>query len=62
MDIKQLRQQGWHADTPFGYPAYVVPFEDVQDFIVKLKLDFEERLSNAVNDAYDEGYLNGYDR
>lgn len=36
-----------------------VMYDDMQDLIVKMKLDFEERLANAVNDSYDEGYLNG---
>lgn len=35
-------------------------FEDVQDYIVKLKLQFEERLTNAVCEAYDDGYLSAF--
>lgn len=61
-DIEELRNEGWWADNLTGGCDFVVPFPDVQEYIIKLKLDFEKRLANAVNDAYDEGYLNGCDR
>lgn len=41
--------------------AFVL-YEDMHEYIVKLKLKFEERLSNAVNDAYDQGYVDGVNK
>lgn len=58
IDIEELRNEGWWADDG-RTGCFVVPFEDVQDYIIKLKLQFEERLANAVNEAYDEGYNGG---
>lgn len=60
MDIETLRNEGWWATTTQGDKEFVVGFKEVQEYIVKLKLEFEERLANAVNDAYDEGYAEGY--
>lgn len=58
MNIEDLRSEGWWADD--GYSgSFVVPFEDVHEFIIKLKLDFEQLRANAVNEAYDEGYQAG---
>lgn len=39
-----------------------VMYDDIQTHIVRLKLDFEERLSAAVNDAYDQGYVDGVNK
>lgn len=37
-----------------------VMYEDMHDYVIKLKLDFESRMANAVNEAYDEGWKEGY--
>lgn len=54
--LEELKEKGeWHG-------LFYVPFIDVESFIVHMKLDFEERLSNAVNDAYDQGYVDGVNK
>lgn len=45
-------------EVPAKDGAFVL-YEDMQEYIVKLKLEFEERLANGVNAGYDEGYQDG---
>lgn len=45
-------------EVPAKDGAFVL-YDDMHEYIVKLKLEFEERLSHAVNDAYDQGYVDG---
>lgn len=54
--LEELKALGeWHG-------LLYVPYVDVEDYVFKLKFDFEQRLANAVNDAYDQGYVDGVNK
>lgn len=46
-------------EVPAKEGAFVL-YDDMHEYIVKLKLEFEERLANGVNAGYDEGWKDGY--